>query len=263
MKKSAGQFVFNYSKKLHGFTLIELLVVIAIIAILATILLPSLSLARELAKKAACMSNLKGMGTALHIYATDNNEKFPSYSNAQSSDNGEPVYLDMLPQGIITYDGCGSDRLGPSDSFIKDYLENWKLLFCPSAVFPDAYMDGYERCFTASNAYHALWNSYGYVARSQEDRNLPYGAFVPQAGMDYVGLCARKDLCIATDMLMVDRARYDTTTAEWGRVNHVANGAGEPTGVNRLTVDGSVSWNDFENMEFRVAAPWRGFEWCW
>ena len=55
----------------RGFTLIELLVVIAIIAILAAILLPALARARERARQATCMSNLRNIGLAFRMYVTD------------------------------------------------------------------------------------------------------------------------------------------------------------------------------------------------
>jgi prepilin-type N-terminal cleavage/methylation domain-containing protein len=60
-----------------GFTLIELLVVIAIIGILAGMLLPALNTAREKARAASCVTNLKALSTAITMYTDDNNGFMP------------------------------------------------------------------------------------------------------------------------------------------------------------------------------------------
>ena len=101
-------------RRTKGFTLIELLVVIAIIALLVSILLPSLNMARELAKRTACASNLGGIGKAIQLYAADNDQEYPFISNRSNmvydfammaggwfspwfldSDNGEGQHLNM------------------------------------------------------------------------------------------------------------------------------------------------------------------------
>lgn len=73
-----------------AFTLIELLVVVAIIALLISILLPSLSRARELAKRAVCASNLRGLGQSMVIYANDNTEAYPAHGV-------NPTYTGIVP----------------------------------------------------------------------------------------------------------------------------------------------------------------------
>ncbi len=64
-----------------GFTLVEMLVVVAIIAILASIMFPVFSRARAAARKAACASNLRQIGTAFELYVSDNDECFPYVYN--------------------------------------------------------------------------------------------------------------------------------------------------------------------------------------
>lgn len=63
-----------------GFTLIELLVVIAIISLLVSILMPSLRRANELAKQVQCLAQMKGLGTAAFIFASDNEKFVPCYT---------------------------------------------------------------------------------------------------------------------------------------------------------------------------------------
>ncbi|RZM10951.1 MAG: prepilin-type N-terminal cleavage/methylation domain-containing protein, partial [Pedobacter sp.] len=67
----------TFTGRKAGFTLIELLVVIAIIAILAAILFPVFAQAREKARQASSLSNIKQLGLAMQMYIQDNDETFP------------------------------------------------------------------------------------------------------------------------------------------------------------------------------------------
>lgn len=72
-------------KKQHGFTLIELLVVIAIIGILASLLLPAMSQARDAAQRTLCASNMRQACTANTIYADDSNGRFAPLNDAENT----------------------------------------------------------------------------------------------------------------------------------------------------------------------------------
>lgn len=97
-----------------AFTLIELLVVIAIIALLVSILLPTLSKARELGRSAVCMTNLRALGTLFAMYANENGDRLP---NGYYTATWYPMWNQVLGnsgnQSLMfgrDYNACPSDK---------------------------------------------------------------------------------------------------------------------------------------------------------
>ncbi|EEF59319.1 type II secretion system protein [Pedosphaera parvula] len=100
----------------NAFTLVELLVVIAIIAILAGMLLPSLSRAKEKAVTSKCANNLRQLGLAMQMFGDDNDDLLPQANGAVPWNNTAPV---------------------PWTQAMLDYYKNTNTLVCP--VMSDFY----------------------------------------------------------------------------------------------------------------------------
>ncbi len=126
--KTSSNFVTpSYRFHWESFTLIELLVVIAIISILAALLSPALSRARDQARSAQCISNLRQLVTAFYLYANDNNERcIDAY----------------VLRGVGWYDWSNgiTPYLGKKDT--DGFSVGWNFFRCPSERNPAVYTYG-------------------------------------------------------------------------------------------------------------------------
>jgi len=163
MRKRAGENLGGVS--FNGFTLIELLVVIAIIAILAALLLPALAAAKERAKRTQCISGLKQMYLGCTVYASDSDDKYPSWGGYAAPFNPRTLNNINLPSYVrwmVFFQNGGPAAIGKQvpnthaalqalggnfDNLGYLYPANLagsgKVFFCPSYPQTSQYSDWY------------------------------------------------------------------------------------------------------------------------
>ena len=169
----------------HAFTLIELLVVIAIIAILAAILFPVFSQARESARQITCASNMRQIGMGLRMYASDYDDTWvPAYSV------GRPDPTLSLSQPWIGYDNNNSTR--DDGQFTGSVIEPAKNQIHPGSI--DSYLksDAIKRCpdmpsgwqtALALNGFSSL-NPSDYYTTNPGAKGNEYSPFFKSLGVD-------------------------------------------------------------------------------
>ncbi|QNN23916.1 prepilin-type N-terminal cleavage/methylation domain-containing protein [Planctomycetales bacterium ZRK34] len=227
----------------NAFTLIELLVVVAIIALLIAILLPTLSQAREVSRRAVCGSNQRQVFTLAVMYATTNHGAFIStnYEEDLTGELGRSNHITWLGRSTMHYFVPSFDPKAPNDS--PDVIDvpnpDERILYCPNRQL-NWRLDN-RRSFGTRTGYYIQFGHYGVNYPGPNAWESPLNLADPTDG--------------AYTIVMADINEQNTGTPVITSVSHGPTGVvwddkgltpvqTELQGSNIAYIDGSVRWKD-------------------
>lgn len=225
-----------HSKRRHGFTLVELLVVIGIIATLVAILLPTLGRAREAARAATCLSNLRQINTAFILFAHDNRGYLPQIGSGGSGSDKLVVNGATETVAIRWFGGLYSaapQKFHAPASMLAKYWGTANVSGCPTFEVDDVFRPQYgpvDYAYNSIFARHKDWAAGGALRNG-------------------LGVKLSKIRRSAEKAVVWDAARLDGTIIDrtpWGypTTGNVNNNKTDPNFHGRHNRKGNVGWAD-------------------